>query len=103
MKIEMRGSGRLLSPSSGGGTALTTRLTRPSAGATTSPSRHGVTRAGTRKKKGPHAGARGGMAKKMGAPGGRQRPDPAERRPQEEQHQARQRDPADERIALRMD
>ncbi len=50
MKIEMRGSGRSPSPSSGGGTALVIRLTRPSAGDTTRPSRSGVTRGGSRKK-----------------------------------------------------
>ena len=50
MKIETRGSGRSPSSSSFGGTALTTWLTRPSAGATMMPSRTGVTRAGSRKK-----------------------------------------------------
>ena len=35
---------------SAGGTAVVIRLTRPSAGETTSPSRTGVTRSGSRKK-----------------------------------------------------
>ena len=43
------------------------------------------------------------VAEEIGAPGRRQRADPAERGPDEEQDQARQRKPADERIALRMD
>src|SRR5438552_3740195 len=42
MKIDTRGSGRSPNPSSFGGIASTTRLTRPSAGATTMPSRRGV-------------------------------------------------------------
>ena len=50
MKIDTRGSGRSPSSSSFGGTALPMRLTRPSAGATTMPSRTGVTRCGSRKK-----------------------------------------------------
>ena len=50
MKIDTRGSGCSPSPSSFGGTALTMRLTRPSAGDTTMPSRTGVTRSGSRKK-----------------------------------------------------
>src|SRR5260221_14192336 len=50
MKIDTRGSGRSPNSSSFGGTASATRLTRPSAGATRSPSRSGVTRAGSRKK-----------------------------------------------------
>ena len=49
MKIEMRGRGRAPSSISGGGTALTTWAIRPSAGATTMPSRTGVTRTGSRK------------------------------------------------------
>src|SRR5262245_19267681 len=55
MKIDTRGSGAVPRPSSAGGTALTTRLTIPSAGATTMPSRTGVTRTGSRKKKAHHA------------------------------------------------
>ena len=50
MKIEMRGSGAAPRPSSGGGATVMTWLMRPSAGATTSPSRTGVTRGGSRKK-----------------------------------------------------
>jgi len=50
MKIETRGSGRSPSSRSFGGTALVMRLTRPSAGDTTMPSRTGVTRSGSRKK-----------------------------------------------------
>ena len=49
MKIEMRGNGLSPSPNSCGGTACTTIETRPSAGATTMPSRNGVTRFGSRK------------------------------------------------------
>src|SRR5205085_8756395 len=45
-----RGSGLSPSASSSGGTALATRLTRPSAGDTTSRSAVGVTRGGSRKK-----------------------------------------------------
>ena len=50
MKIEMRGSGLSPRPSSRGGTAVVIWLMRPSAGATTRPSRTGVTRGGSRKK-----------------------------------------------------
>ena len=49
MKIDTRGSGRSPRPSSCGGAALTTAEMRPSAGATTMPSRTGVTRTGSRK------------------------------------------------------
>src|SRR5262245_5541783 len=49
MKIETRGSARSPRLSSAGGTAWMILLTRPSAGATTSPSRVGVTRSGSRK------------------------------------------------------
>src|SRR5262245_43916757 len=49
MKIETRGKARSPRLSSGGGTALMILLTRPSAGATTKPSRVGVTRSGSRK------------------------------------------------------
>src|ERR1051325_1402513 len=54
MKIETRVSGFTPRPSSAGGTALMMRLTRPSAGATTMPSRTGVTRGGSRKKEAHH-------------------------------------------------
>ena len=50
MNTEMRVIGSAASPVSGGGTAVTIRLTRPSAGETTRPSRIGVTRTGSRKK-----------------------------------------------------
>jgi hypothetical protein len=50
MKIDTRVSGFSPSPSSGAGTILAMRLTRPSAGATTMPSRTGVVRGGSRKK-----------------------------------------------------
>ena len=50
INIEIRGNGFSPSPSSRGGAALVTWLTRPSAGATTRPSRTGVTRGGSRKK-----------------------------------------------------
>src|SRR5580693_1024314 len=49
MKIEIRGSGRSPRPSSAGGSTCVTIETRPSAGATTMPSRTGVTRTGSRK------------------------------------------------------
>src|SRR6516164_6358003 len=49
MKIEMRGSGLSPRPSSAGGTACAIIEMRPSAGATTMPSRTGVTRTGSRK------------------------------------------------------
>jgi hypothetical protein len=57
MKMETRGTGRspMLDPNSRGGTALVTRLTRPSAGETTSRSPIGVTRGGSRKKNAHHA------------------------------------------------
>ena len=55
MKTETRGSGVVPSASSGGGTALTTRLTRPSAGEMTRPSPIGVTRGGSRKKYAHHS------------------------------------------------
>src|SRR5262249_45362871 len=51
MKIETRGSARSPRLSSAGGTAWMILLTRPSAGATTRPSRVGVTRSGSRKNK----------------------------------------------------
>ena len=54
MKIDTRGIGRSPRLSSGGGTALMIRLTRPSAGATTMPSRTGVTRTGSRKNSAHH-------------------------------------------------
>ena len=50
MKIDTRGNCFSLKPISTGGTASTIWLTRPSAGATMSPSRTGVTRCGSRKK-----------------------------------------------------
>jgi hypothetical protein len=49
MKIEMRGSGRRRARVRPAGTCIDHRLTRPSAGATTMPSRTGVTRTGSRK------------------------------------------------------
>ena len=49
-KIETRGRGVGSRPSSGGGTASSISDTRPSAGATTSPSASGRTRFGARKK-----------------------------------------------------
>src|SRR6266581_1818339 len=49
MKIETRGKARSPRLSSAGGTALMILLMLPSAGATTSPSRVGVTRSGSRK------------------------------------------------------
>ncbi len=49
MKIEMRGSGLSPRPSSAGGSTCVTIDMRPSAGATTMPSRTGVTRTGSRK------------------------------------------------------
>ena len=54
MKIEMRGSGRSPRPSSAGGMTCVTIETRPSAGATTMPSRSGVTRTGSRKNSAHH-------------------------------------------------
>ena len=53
------------------------------------PSTHGVTR--------------GGIAEEQRAPDGEHGADPAERRPEPEQNEARQRKAADERIALGMD
>ncbi len=50
MKTETRVIGSGGSSSSAGGTAVVIRLTRPSAGETTSPSRSGVVRGGSRKK-----------------------------------------------------
>ena len=50
MKTEMRVIGSGGRSSSAGGTAVVMRLTRPSAGETTRPSRRGVTRGGSRKK-----------------------------------------------------
>src|SRR5437763_15358758 len=55
MKTDTRGSGSSPSASSGGGTAFVTRLTRPSAGDTTSRSETGVTRGGSRKKYAHHS------------------------------------------------
>jgi hypothetical protein len=55
MNTDTRGSGVVPRPSSGGGTAFTTRLTRPSAGETTSPPPSGVTRGGSRKKYAHHS------------------------------------------------
>jgi hypothetical protein len=49
MNIEMRGSGLSPRPSSAGGNTCVTIEMRPSAGATTMPSRTGVTRTGSRK------------------------------------------------------
>ena len=49
MKIEMRGSGLSPRPSSAGGNTCVIIEMRPSAGATTMPSRTGVTRTGSRK------------------------------------------------------
>src|SRR5579885_457028 len=51
IKIEIRGSGVDPRPNSCGGDRVVIWLTRPSAGATTKPSRTGVTRGGSRKKK----------------------------------------------------
>ncbi len=50
MNIETRGSGLSPRPSSAGGSTCVTIEMRPSAGATTMPSRIGVTRTGSRKK-----------------------------------------------------
>ena len=49
MKIDTRGSGASPRPSSAGGSTCVTIEMRPSAGATTMPSRTGVTRTGSRK------------------------------------------------------
>jgi len=49
MKIEIRGSGLSPRPSSAGGSTCVIIEIRPSAGATTMPSRTGVTRTGSRK------------------------------------------------------
>src|SRR3984893_15639272 len=49
MKIEIRGNGLSPRPSSAGGSTGVTIEIRPSAGATTRPSRTGVTRTGSRK------------------------------------------------------
>jgi hypothetical protein len=88
MKIEMRGSGCAANPISIGGTAWTIWLMRPSAGAMMRPS-HGR-----------HARR---VAEEISAPDGQRRADPAQRWPQPKQHEAQEREAADERIALRMD
>ena len=54
MKIEIRVSGLSPRPSSAGGSTCAIIETRPSAGATTMPSRTGVTRTGSRKNSAHH-------------------------------------------------
>ena len=89
MKIDTRGSGRSPRSSSCGGTALMTWLTRPSAGATTMPSRTGVTRAGSRKNS-----AHQSVSTVPIQPSGDQ---------SQNRIEAHERKDADERIALAMD